>query len=73
MIENKDVAKEISNLMLDIGARLDASVARVQSTCSEEDYQRYNNAVATIMAEMLLEVMNPLYTTHPDLKPTHLD
>ncbi len=73
MIENKEVAKEISSLMLDIGAKLDASVARVESTCSAEDFERYNSAVATILAEMLLEVMNPLYATHPDLKPQHLD
>jgi len=26
-----------------------------------------------VMGEMLLEVMNPLYREHPDLKPAGLD
>jgi hypothetical protein len=29
-------------------------------------------AVAKIMAEMLFEVMNPLYTQHPSIKPLEI-
>ncbi len=72
MIQNKEVAREISSLMLDIGARLDQSVARVQQQCSAEEFEHYNKVVATIMAEMLLEVMHPLYTEHPEIKPKEL-
>lgn len=72
MIENRDVAKEISNLMLDFGAKLDASVILVQQKCGPEEFERYKKVIALIMAEMLLEVMNPLYAEHPDLKPKEL-
>ena len=72
MIENKDVAREISKLMLDFGAKLDASVMLVQQQCGPEEFQRYKKVVAIIMGEMLLEVMNPLYAKHPDLKPKEL-
>ncbi len=72
MIEQKDVAKEVSNLMLEVGARLDASTALVKERCSAVEFEAYRRAVGKIMGEMLLEVMNPLYQKHPDLKPKEL-
>lgn len=72
MIADKNVAKEISSLMLDFGAKLDASVVLVQQKCSPEEFERYKKAIAPIMADMLLEVMNPLYAKHSDLKPKEL-
>jgi hypothetical protein len=72
MIENVEVAKEISDLMLEYGARLDKSVALVSERGSAEELKAYRRAVGKIMGEMLLEVMNPLYARHPDLKPKEL-
>lgn len=72
MIEQRDVAKEVSELMLDVGAKLDASVARIKERCSATEFEAYRKAVGKIMGEMLLEVMNPLYQKHPDLKPKEL-
>ena len=72
MFENKEVAAEISKLMLDIGARLDQSLELVQAKEGAEAFERYRAVVATIMGEMLLEVMNPLYGKHPELKPAEL-
>jgi hypothetical protein len=72
MIEQKDVAAEVSKLMLEFGSRLDASVALVQVKCSATELQAYRRAIGKIMGEMLLEVMNPLYRKHPDLKPKEL-
>jgi hypothetical protein len=72
MIEQKEVAKEVSNLMLDFGSKLDASVALVKERCSVAELEAYRQAVGKIMGEMLLEVMNPLYRKHPDLKPKEM-
>jgi hypothetical protein len=72
MIEQRDVAKEVSELMLNIGARLDASLVRIKERCSAAEFEAYRKAVGKIMGEMLLEVMNPLYQKHPDLKPKEL-
>jgi hypothetical protein len=33
---------------------------------------RYREAVSRILTEMLVEVMNPLYVEHPDIKPKEL-
>lgn len=72
MISNADTARRISELMLDVGARLDASVALVQSTCDDAEFHRYRRVVGGLMGEMLIEIMNPLYATHPHLKPDGL-
>jgi hypothetical protein len=72
MIESKDVAKEISLLMLEYGAKLDASVALVQQTCGEAELRAYKQAIGILMGDMLMNVMNPLYAQHPDLKPREL-
>lgn len=72
MITNKDTATQISALMLELGAKLDTSVALVQATCEEQEFNRYRRVVGELMGTMLLEVMNPLYQTHPDLKPVGL-
>lgn len=73
MIQEKAVAKEVSQLMIEYGAKLDASVALVKQKCSAEEFEAYRKAVGKIMGYMLLDVMNPLYEKYPDLKPAELD
>ncbi len=73
MIREKAVAKEVSQLMIEYGAKLDASVALVKQQCSTEEFEAYRKAVGKIMGYMLLDVMNPLYEKHRDLKPAELD
>jgi hypothetical protein len=72
VISNKATAQLISALMLDFGRRLDASVLSVQETCTPEEFRAYRRAVGKVMGDMLLEVLNPLYVTHPELKPREL-
>jgi hypothetical protein len=71
MIEDRDVAAEISKLMLETGSKLDASVALVQQRCSQAEFAAYRSAIGNIMGD-LLDIMNPLYLKHPDLKPKEL-
>ena len=72
MFKDKQVAREISQLMLDVGARLDESLAMVQAKGNADEFQQYKQVVASIMGEMLLEVMNPIFLRYPDLKPSEL-
>jgi hypothetical protein len=51
---------------------LNASLLQTQGRCSEEEFSRYRRAVGAILGEILLEVMNPLYARHPNLKPAEL-
>lgn len=73
MISNPYVAERISDLMLDIGDRLNESVAGVMNDCPEDEFAKYRRAVGAIMAEVLLQVLNPIYKEHPSLKPEDFD
>ena len=68
----RDVAEMISKLMLECGAKLDDSVRLIMESCSREEFEAYRSAVGQIMGTMLLDVMNPIYREHPDLKPDEL-
>jgi hypothetical protein len=68
----KEIAQQISSLMLEYAAKLNGSVELVMANASAEETQRYKRAVGTVMGEMLIEIMNPIYAEHPDLKPPQL-
>lgn len=72
MIQNEAIAKEVSQLMLECSAKLDATVVLIKERCSTEEFETYRKAVGKILGYMLLEVMNPLYEKHPTLKPKKL-
>lgn len=72
MIREEAVAAQVSEMMLELGARLDESVRVVRETCSEEEFTAYRKSVGRIMGEILLGVLNPLYEEHPMLRPAGL-
>lgn len=69
----RDIAETINNLMLEYGAKLDESVRLVMENCGKDEFDRYRSAVGQMMGTMLLDVMNPIYREHPDLKPPQLE
>ncbi|SUG79410.1 putative cytoplasmic protein [Salmonella enterica subsp. enterica] len=73
MVNDKDTAILISDLMLRFGKELDESVAVVQSRCDENEFKAYREAVGFIMGEMLIKIMNPLYEKHPEIKPKRIE
>jgi len=73
MISDPVVARRISDLMLEFGARLDISVAEVSEQCGREELAAYRRAVGSVMSTMLLDIMNPLYAKHPAIKPSGIE
>jgi hypothetical protein len=69
VIADRDIAKQITDMMLDTAHRLDKSLAEVRDKCPQEEFHDYRKAVGRVLAEMLLEVLNPLFAKHPELKP----
>jgi len=69
MITDVVVAKRVSELMLECSGLLNESVRVVMEHESEEELQRYRVAVGTVMAELALQILNPLYEAHSTLKP----
>ena len=72
MILDKEIASQVSELMLEYSAKLDQSLKTVMDNCSEQEFKSYRDAVGQLMGIMLLDVMNPIYKEHPDLKPEQL-
>ena len=73
MIQDQLVATKISELMLDIGKRLDASILMVMENCSPQEFNEYRAIVGRLLGDILLGVLNPLYSQHPSLKPSELN
>ena len=69
MIENDEIAKDISRLMLDTSRKLDQSLITVRKDCPQEEFLAYRTAVGRILGTILVEVLNPLFERHPELEP----
>lgn len=67
-----ETARTVSDLMVAIGKQLNDSLSLVRSSETEEDFDRYREAISRMLVLMLVEVMNPIYAEHPDLKPAQL-
>ncbi len=73
MIADKLLAEKISRLMLDIGGQLNESLHSAQTEASVEDFIAYRTMVGRIMGLILTDLLNPLYSRHPSLKPPELE
>ena len=73
MIKDKKVAQQISVLMLKTQSEISDSIFLVKDDCSKEEFEAYRKGCATVLGSILLDILNPLYAVHPDLKPKGLD
>ncbi len=73
MIYHPETAKQISDLMTDMFARLCDSCQAVREHCSPEEYAAYKKATARIASGIVFDVMEPLYEKNPSLKPPNWD
>jgi hypothetical protein len=69
MILDADIAKQISELMVEIYRQLGESVKTVGRSCSPEEYAAYNKAVGKVVARIVFDVLEPLYEKHSSLRP----
>ncbi|PAJ78371.1 hypothetical protein [Burkholderia ubonensis] len=72
MIENKQTASVLNDMILKMGADLDQSLQMVKASCPESEFLNYREFVSSLLNTMLLDFMNPLYKRHPELKPPAL-
>jgi hypothetical protein len=73
MISSANIAKQISDLMLDLFRRVDESVAMVRETCTPEEAAAYQKAAGRVAGPIVMDVLEPLYDKHPALKPHNWD
>lgn len=70
---DKETAREIHATLIDVCQRLDGTIVLAKQRCSEEDFKKYRRAVGAVMGEILLEILNPMYVEHPELKPPGME
>lgn len=73
MISDGTIAKQISDLMLDVYRRLEESVGTVKKSCPPEEHAAYKRAVGKVVARIVFDVVEPLYEKNPALKPADWD
>jgi len=66
---NKEIAREVSQLMLEYFGKLNTSLKLVQENCSKQEFDNYRKAIAKLMGDMTAEIMIPIFKEHPDLEP----
>ncbi len=69
---DRELARRISDLMLQQYGALHESVGWVREACTADELQQYKRAVGTVLTDMLIELMWPIYRLHPDLTPDGL-
>ncbi len=72
-ITNPDAAKYVSDLLLSINGQLISSLDSVKSDCSPEEFHLYRKGVYTLVNSIFEGLLEPIYSTHPSLKPQRLD
>ena len=72
MIKNESVAKQVSDLMVELSQKINDSIILVQEKCTEEEFTTYRRVAARVLGEIYLDIMTPVYQLHPSLKPAGL-
>ena len=66
-------AKELSHLLLRLGAHLNQSAAFVQDHDSEENFLKSRKVVGELMGQLFCDALQPLWQRFPELLPDYLD
>jgi hypothetical protein len=69
MISNDATARAINDLLIDIEHKLADSMDLVKRTSPTPQHDAYRAAIGRVVAEILTNVIEPLYAAHPELQP----
>jgi hypothetical protein len=53
-------------------AEQDAALIKIQTLCTAEEFNEYRRMIGKSMGEMISEILNPIVTKYPALKPDQL-
>jgi hypothetical protein len=72
MIPPKPLATSVANAGETFVVALSRALRQAQTECSSEDYERFKRAVGAVIGTLEIELMWPLYKSHPELEPENL-
>lgn len=72
LFSDKELARRAAALVQRQSGELDASLAELQSECTQDEFNQYRAAVANIMGAMFVEILEPIWEEFPELAPEDL-
>jgi hypothetical protein len=69
MIKNDKVAREVNDLMLGLYRQIQESIDAVKITCPDDEYRAYNRTMGMVVGTILRQILEPLCSDNPALKP----
>ena len=69
---HRAAAETVEGVLREVSARLDETIGVVRANSTEDEFYRYRQLVGRLMGEIFLEILQPIYTEHPDLVPNEL-
>jgi hypothetical protein len=73
MISETGVARQIAEVMLDAFNRIEDSCVMVARFSPEQEAAAYRHAADRVILPIVLDILEPLFNSHPELKPPHWD
>ena len=68
----REPAIKVNETLLDCYFKLHETIDVVREHCDEEERKAYSRAVGKVLGYLLLDVLEPIYVEHPDLRPEQL-
>lgn len=65
-------ARKLNEVLLESYYKLHDSIDIARESCTEDEQKAYCRAVGKIMGYLLLDVLEPIYREHSDLRPNQL-
>jgi hypothetical protein len=69
---SQDAAKIIMDVVIRHLAEQDAALIKIQTLRTAEEFNEYRRMIGKSMGEMISEILNPIVTKYPALKPDQL-
>jgi len=69
MITDKETAKIVCETLIETSEKFKGTLDLVSKNCTESEVERYKQAIAKVLGNMMLGIRNPIYLEHPDLVP----
>ena len=73
MIEDRETAKYVLQLFLDINNQMDKSIVAIENKVSPAEFKAYKNGVGYVMFEVFERIIVPICEEHPSLKPPEIE
>jgi hypothetical protein len=69
---SQDAAKIIMDVVIRNAAEQDAALIKIQSLCTAEEFKEYRHMIGKSMGAIISEIINPIVTKYPALKPPQM-